>query len=239
MALPQEKYSTDDYLRNNPSWDMEDSPWKSALISGFLRENRLVPGEICEIGCGAGGVLAALRGYFPAAKLFGFEIAPSAAGFWGAFRDKEIQFTTGDFFAVNKRQYDLVLLADVIEHLGDPFTFLNNLHGSARNYLFHIPLDLNALAVIRETPLLKVRRKVGHINYFTKNLALELLRECGFEVVSCKYTGAFLNTPQRTWKTRAAALPRLLAYAVNKDWGARLFGGETLLVLARSAVKKE
>ena len=34
-------------------------------------------------------------------------------------------------------------------------------------------------------------------------------------------------------KTRFAAIPRRIAYAVNKDIGVRLLGGETLLVLAK------
>lgn len=35
------------------------------------------------------------------------------------------------------------------------------------------------------------------------------------------------------WKTRLAGLLRRLVYAVNRDIGARLLGGETLMVLAR------
>jgi hypothetical protein len=34
-------------------------------------------------------------------------------------------------------------------------------------------------------------------------------------------------------KTRLVALPRRIAYAVNKDFDVRLLGGETLLVLAK------
>ncbi len=237
MALPAEKYTTDDYLLNNPSWDIEDSPWKAAAISGFLKTSGITPGSFCEIGCGAGGILAELKKTYPGADFCGYEIAPAAARFWEACGDKGIRFVLGDFFKLNSVRYDLILLLDVIEHIGDPFTFLNNLHGAAEKYLFHIPLDLSAVSVLRESPILKVRRKVGHINYFTKNMALELLEECGFEVVACGYSGAAFSAPRRSWKTRFAALPRFLAYSINKDWGVRLLGGETLMVIARSAVK--
>jgi hypothetical protein len=32
--------------------------------------------------------------------------------------------------------------------------------------------------------------------------------------------------------TRLGSIPRILAYSINKDWGVRLLGGETLIVLA-------
>lgn len=54
-----------------------------------------------------------------------------------------------------------------------------------------------------------------------------------YEVLDWRYTGASLNSPNRYLKTRLAALPRRLAYAGNKDFGVRLLGGETLVVLAK------
>jgi hypothetical protein len=76
------------------------------------------------------------------------------------------------------------------------------------------------------------RNKVGHIHYYTKDLALALLDECDYQIVDWFYTGAAFTSPQRTWKTRIASLPRRLVYAINKDAGVRLLGGETLMVLA-------
>jgi len=32
MALPNDKYMSDDYVEKNPSWDMEDSPWKAGYV---------------------------------------------------------------------------------------------------------------------------------------------------------------------------------------------------------------
>jgi hypothetical protein len=165
--------------------------------------------------------------------LVGYEIAPDAAKFWAAHRTAGIRFVLGDFLATNAHRFDVLLLLDVIEHLPNPFEFLQRLHGQADNYVFHIPLDLSASSVLRGQPLLRARRQVGHIHYFTKDLALSLLKECGFDVVDWFYTGASLNSPNRSLKTRFWALPRRLAYAFNKNFGVRLLGGETLLVLAK------
>lgn len=235
MALPESRYLTSDYLAHNPTWDREDSPWKAQLVHDTLQAHEIVPVSLCEVGCGAGGVLAALRGLYPRCKLSGYDIAPDATGFWQQYVKSDIEFRVGDFLEINKQTYEVLLLLDVIEHLENPFGFLERLHGAATYFLLIIPLDLSALNVLREKPLLNQRRNVGHIHYFTKDLALSLLRECGYEIISWHYSGAAFHSPQRTWRTRLASFPRRIAYFLGKDWGVRALGGETLIVLASSA----
>jgi SAM-dependent methyltransferase len=229
-----DRYTTGAYLLHNPAWDIKDSPWKAEKVVDILRALEWSPKSICEVGCGAGGVLAELRHTFPEAELFGYDIAPDAAKFWNQHTWAEIHFEIGDFFVLNRRQFDSLLVLDVVEHLQDPFNFLGRLRSYAETFVFHIPIDLSALNVMREKPLMLVRTKVGHIHYFTKRLALALLEDCGYDVLKWCYTGAAFTSPQRTGKSKLASLPRRLAYSMSKDWGVRLLGGETLMVLARA-----
>ena len=198
----------------------------------MMHTHKLSPNKIVEVGCGAGGVLAEIGKAFPQARLHGFDIAPGAARFWPQHASSNIEFMQGDFFAQGDEHYDLMLVLDVVEHVANPFEFLTRLHGRAHYHIFHFPLDLSAINVLRKTPLMYVRNKVGHIHYYTKDLALALLEECDYWILDWFYTGAAFTAPQRTWKTRLASLPRRLAYAINKDAGVRLLGGETLMVLA-------
>lgn len=145
----------------------------------------------------------------------------------------KLEFHLGDFHTINKQKYDVLLMLDVFEHVRDPFTFLESSIPYATYFVFHIPLDLSASSVLRTQPLLQSRKKVGHLHFFTKDLALETLQDCGYKVIEWRYTGASLSSPNRSWKTRLASLPRRLAYTVNRDFGVRLLGGETLLVLAK------
>ncbi len=236
MTEPDGRYVSDDYVNKNPTWDLEDSPWKATLVARALRENGISPKSICDVGCGAGRVLLELRRVYPDAELFGFDIAPAAERFWAEPQSAGAHLTVGDFLAVNRRTYDVLLMLDVLEHLGDPRAFLIAVRGAARHYVLHIPLDLSALSVAREQPLLTVRRKVGHIHYFTKRLALSMIEESGFRITHWAYTGAAFKAPQRTWKTKLAMAPRWAAQRWNKDWGVRALGGETLIVLAEPAV---
>lgn len=228
-----DKYIGHEYLNNNPTWDIEDSPWKARHVYNILTNNSVNIDSICEVGCGAGGVLHALRNYYSNTDLYGYDIAPDAVGFWAEHCKDKINFQLGDFFCLNIKHYDAILLLDVIEHLNDPYSFLCRLSSYSKYFVFHIPLDLSAINVLRETPLLNVRKKVGHIHYFTKNLALSLLDECGYEIIDWQYSGAFSAGPKQSFKTRIALLPRIITYAINKNFGVKLIGGETLFVLAK------
>lgn len=235
MRKPYESYESGDYLANNPTWDEEDSEWKAVQVLKTFDRNHLAPKSVVEIGCGAGGILASLHDALPEVEYSGFEIAPDASKFWGKHAAKKIAFSVGDFLQEQTAHFDVLLLLDVIEHVPNPFEFLSALRGRADYYVFHIPLDLSAMSVARERPLLAVRRKVGHIHYFTKGLALSLLEECGYQLIDWSYTGASFTTPQTTWKSRLARLPRRLLFGINRDLGVRLLGGDTLMVLAKAS----
>lgn len=231
MSETEKKYTGGQYLNDNPSWDVEDSAWKAGKIAALISAAGPAPARVCDIGCGAGGVILELKKFFPGASFDGFEVAPDAARFWPSPAPAGVSFRVGDALA-SGGTYDLVMLIDVIEHLENPFAFLSALRGKAARFVFHFPLDLSAVSVARETPLLHQRKKVGHINYFTRNLALELLKDCGYRVLDARYSGAYYSSPHCGWKARLAALPRRLASLVAGDLGVRLLGGETLFVLA-------
>lgn len=228
------RYLDHTYFNSNPTWDGEDAAWKVSKVREILEDNHIQPESVCEVGCGSGAGLATLRSVYPNAELTGYDIAPDAERFWKNYSDKNIVFYVADFLKCESDHYDVLLLLDVLEHVADPHGFLSRIKLRADYVVIHFPLDLSALSVLRETPLLHVRRKVGHIHFFTKRLALELLDECGLEVIDCRYTGAAFTAPTRRLKSKIFGFFRRVVYLLNKDAGVRLLGGETLMVLARS-----
>ena len=234
MNKPYESYESGEYLANNPNWDEEDSEWKARQVLKIFVRNHLAPKSIVEVGCGAGGILASLQVILPEVDFTGFDIAPDASKFWEKHEKRGIKFSVSDFLIEQTSYFEVLLLLDVIEHVPNPFDFLASLMGRADYYVFHIPLDLSAMSVARERPLLLVREKVGHIHYFTKGLALSLIQESGFQVVDWFYTGAAFSAPQATWRNRAVRLLRWLLFRINRNLGVRLLGGETLMVLAKN-----
>lgn len=233
--IVERRYYDGTYLSHNPDWDRSDSPWKADLVRTILNEFRITPDSICEIGCGAGAILAHLKKSFPNAALTGFDISPDVARFWKQHEEDGIQFRCGDFLELDHQNYDCILVLDVLEHLANPFAFLDGIKEAGTYFVFHFPLDLSAAGVLREKRLLQTRLDVGHLHYFTKGLALTLLRESGYEIMHWRYTHASLSGPSRKLKTRLASIPRRLAYSLSRDLAVRLLGGETLMVLARMA----
>jgi cyclopropane fatty-acyl-phospholipid synthase-like methyltransferase len=235
---PYDSYISGEYLKNNPTWDQEDSEWKAYQVSAFLKKNNINAQSIVEVGCGAGAILGYLHDEQPNVDYYGFEIAPDASKFWDQHASKNINFKVADFLIEETEQYDALLLLDVFEHVANPFDFLSRLNNRSKYFVFHIPLDLSAMSVVREKPLLYVRDKVGHIHYYTKGLALSLLKECGYNILDWSYTGAAFSIPNPSWKIRMSKIPRRLIYAINRDLGVRIFGGDTLIVLANCSNEK-
>ncbi|HEY7127267.1 MAG TPA: hypothetical protein VH540_25265, partial [Ktedonobacterales bacterium] len=57
----QTLYTSGSYLEKNPSWHVEESPWKAAQVLRMLARHQLHPRTIGEVGCGVGEVLKQLQ----------------------------------------------------------------------------------------------------------------------------------------------------------------------------------
>ena len=55
-----EIYQDGSYLDNNPTWDVEDSPWKVRQIKNLIEKHGINPTTLGEVGCGAGEIIKQL-----------------------------------------------------------------------------------------------------------------------------------------------------------------------------------
>ena len=226
-------YRDGQYLAANPSWDVEDSPWKATQILRMLQRNKLSPKTICEVGCGAGEILKQLQEKMGLeCSFWGYEVSPQAFELCRGKENEKLQFLLVESFEAANIQFDLLLAIDVVEHVEDYFGFLRGIREKGNYKIFHIPLDLSVQGLLRGVPM-KVRREVGHIHYFTKETALESLREAGYQVLDFFYTPVLVDLPAKSWKRAVGKLPRRGLFSLHRDWAVRLLGGYSLLVLAR------
>jgi len=227
-------YNDGTYLENNPSWHEEDSPWKARQIVKIIEKNSLHPENICEVGCGAGGVLKELSVLLGNSINFsGFEISQQAYDMCHKKTQSNLTFKLADLFEEETGHFDIAMAIDVFEHVEDYFNFLRKLRPKAEYKIFHIPLELSAQSILRSSPIIKNRKRLGHIHYFTKDTAIESLRDTGYEIVDYFYTGARTELPAKGWKASLLRMPRKLLYAIHKELAVRLLGGYSLLVLAK------
>ena len=54
-------YTSGEYLQKNPTWHVEESPWKATQILRMMKQSGITPKTIREVGCGAGEVLKQLQ----------------------------------------------------------------------------------------------------------------------------------------------------------------------------------
>jgi cyclopropane fatty-acyl-phospholipid synthase-like methyltransferase len=231
-SLQSTIYTDGTYLLNNPEWHADDSAWKARHIASLLRKHAIDPANVAEIGCGAGEVLRSLSLEFPDARLTGYDISPNALRICSRKANERMSFVLGSLLEAEER-YELALAIDVFEHVEDCFAFLRQLRTKARYKVFHIPLELSALQVLRAQPLIDARRSVGHIHHFNKDTALATLEDCGYTVIDCHYTSGRTELGGLGWKSRLLKAPREALFRVSPDLAARSLGGYSLLVLAR------
>lgn len=229
----EELYTSGEYLEKNPTWHVEESPWKATQIMRMLRQNHLAPKTICEAGCGAGEVLKQLQDRMaPECSFWGYDISPQAFEMSKSRANEQIHFKLADLTRETGVFFDLILILDVVEHLEDYFSFLRDLQPKSDYKIIHLPLDLSVQSLMRPGGLLGVRRAYGHVHYFNKDLALEMLKEVGYDVVDYFYAPRSIGLADSLAK-KLLIPPRLLFYRVNKDLAVRILGGYSLLILAK------
>ncbi|MFP4089059.1 MAG: class I SAM-dependent methyltransferase [Cyclobacteriaceae bacterium] len=223
------------YKEQNPSWHTEDSPWKATQILKIMERNNLSPKSIVEIGCGAGEILNQLysRLQDKTVEFSGFEISPDAYRMSKERENERLKFYQEDLLALDKI-YDLLLMIDVFEHVEDYLSFIRKAKNKADYKIYHIPLDISYLNLMTNR-MMKQRRSVGHLHYFTKDTALASLTDTGHEIVDWFYTkySHELHISKLGLNARLVQHMRSITYAYRPNLAASIFGGYSLIVLAR------
>jgi SAM-dependent methyltransferase len=221
------------YLENNHSWHIEESPFKVRQIQRMIKQQRLEPKTVCDVGCGAGMVLAELQPHLPSdCVCWGYDVSPDALAMSASrgneklhFRQRDIRKEEGDIY------FDLLLMLDVFEHVEDYIGLVRAVRSKARQKLFHIPLDLSVQAVLRRNGLLLRRDHHAHLHYFTKETALRTLTDVGYTIVDYFYTPRCIELGDLLVQ-KIARIPRKLSFTISPDLTVRVLGGYSLMVLA-------
>tara|TARA_Y100001980_G_C14498584_1_gene274805 strand:+ start:499 stop:1200 length:702 start_codon:yes stop_codon:yes gene_type:complete len=233
--MSQNIYISGKYIKERPSWHSEDSKWKAEKILELIKRNSLNPTYITEVGCGVGEILSSLHQNMSADCIFnGYDISPQAIKKAKLVENPRLMFHNEDVLDSNfTKKWDILLVIDVIEHVEDIFNFLRGIRSLGRYKVFHIPLDLSVLSVIRAKPLILSRNQVGHIHYFNFELALSILQETGYEVCDYFFTNGSIDLPRNTLKSWALKLPRTILNKISPRINAHFLGGSSMMILAK------
>ena len=144
---------------------------------------------------------------------------------------ENITFVNRDFVKEDHTA-DLLLVIDVFEHVDDYIGFLRSVKDKAHFKIFHIPLDISVQTVFRASPIHRVRERVGHLHYFTKETALATLEYTGYKIRDYFYTAGSIEVPN-SFRQKIMRVPRMACFSIHKDLTVRILGGYSLLVLCQ------
>jgi len=228
-----ERYQGGDYLAKNSDWHVEDSSWKADQIHKIVSRNNLHFSTICEVGCGAGEILRQLsiKSDYEGVNFVGYEVSADAFKLCKQRESETVKFHLKDILREDVR-YDAILCIDVFEHIENYMGFLKMMNSKSEYKIFHIPLDLSVVALMRDT-LIKGRESVGHLHYFTPSTALATLEDCGYEVLDTMYTPFFADLQPKSLKAKIVKIPRTILYRFSPKLMSTLMGGASLMVLAK------
>ena len=222
-------YKDGTYASNNPSFGDDNSAWKVENALKAISLWNIPHDRIAEVGCGGGAIIRDISEALNASQAVGYEPMPEAYAVAKSRETETLKYLNQTVDQTTKDHYDLTICFDVFEHVEDCFSFIRDLTGISDRILFHIPLDLNVQMVARMSPLMRVRKEVGHIHYFSKDTAIATLEECGLNIEGWFYTfggdGTYAGKIYRMLKW-----PRKIAYAINRDLAVRWLGGWSLMV---------
>jgi SAM-dependent methyltransferase len=221
---------TGEYYRHNPTWHVEYSPWKADNIYRMITKNNLRPQTVCEVGCGAGEVLRQLQLKLPGdVQFWGCDVAPQAIALAKTRENDRLRFDVADLGQIETPAFDLMLILEVVDHVEDYLGFLRMLKGRSARKIFSFSLDISVQSALRAGALLQRRVAHSHRHHFSKETALRTLEETGYEILDYFY-------PSNLAFSRLAKMAkpfRVLSFNLNPDLAVRLFGGYSLLILAK------
>jgi SAM-dependent methyltransferase len=228
------RYLDGRYERDHPTWHEERASWKADQVAEMFARNTMWPSCVVDIGCGTGGVVRELAVRFPATRILGVDPSPQAAALAKESCTPTNADIVQDLIENIDETFDMALMLDVFEHVDDYVGFLRSVRSIAPRVIFHIPLDMNALTIVRDRALDHKRSVVGHLHYFNRLSALATLSDCGYRVIDDFYTASSYQGAGRDLSSKIKSLPRRAMFAMDPHLSVNLLGGYSLCVLAAS-----
>lgn len=226
-------YTSGDYWKKNPTLHEEAAEWKFGTIRPLLDRFAAAAGRreasILDVGGGTGLILklaeAHLRGKGIAVRKTLLDLSPQSLELQRRNHPDAVAVVAGSIAATpfGERQFDLVMMIDVLEHVPQPERALAEVKRISRYALLKVPLEDNlTLKLLNLATLGSFRRRVtlgtlGHVNCYSARTLTAQCERAGARLLEFRYTNAhdyLLHTPEQC---------RSLAHRIVFGCGAALF----------------
>ena len=223
-------YTTGEYILNNPTLDIEDTPWKLEKIfpalDNFIQDDVAKEIKLLDVGGGAGLILKGVSDYLREENI---EVKKYALDLSMEMLQRQ-KDNNPDLEAVykgniertpfNNKEFDLVLMVDVLEHVPDTSAALKELSRISKYVIFKVPLEdniyYNMLNFIKRGGLRRyIINKTGHINsYNFVRLRDEISAHTG-QILCYSFTNVFSYYLSESYHKELLAREKIL-YTLGK-----------------------
>jgi len=163
---------------------------KAENIINILNARKI--STVLEIGAGTGSILSYLSKMDFATKYYALDISEEAINFIKKREDiiglVDANTYDGHHLPYQDKQFDLVILSHVIEHLHNPAELLIEAARVTRYLVVEVPLEDNLYTHIKINLFKsRYREETGHIQWFTKQKFLILLcKTCNLNLLDTR-----------------------------------------------------
>jgi len=223
-----------------------DSTYKVDLLDSFLQKINLNLENISEssqltiseVGCGQGAFLFPLVEFLTRKQIkfraTGYDIATQAielAKSKNKYPEDTLCFAVGSNESIPSRQ-DIIFVMDVLEHVDNPFLFLESLQEKSKYLIIHLPIEQSFFHLLFNTPTSSYKT-FKHIHFFSWETANILIQESSSSLVNYQFTPASKASLKLNgkWRVKCFRTLRYLLYQINPDLASILMGGSVLLLL--------
>jgi len=234
-------YKNKVYYNKNPNYHAEDSVFKYKNLIQIIKKNQIKIefdkiNKIVEIGCGAGKIIHLFKksNLFRNASFCGYDINPDAIKL-AKLNFRDVNYICDDFLE-NRDSSNIVICADVFEHVENPYDFLKKLLIKSDMFIFNIPIEINLISILLRTNIFKKSYEdVGHLHFYTQETALLLLENCGYKIINTNFVSNFKNLNKKNISLLRLLfyIPHMILSLFSYEIASRILGGCSLVVLAK------
>jgi len=200
-------YLTDEYIIKNPSFHVEDSPWKVEkiipLVDRFISNYNKDEINLLDVGGGAGLILNAISTYIE--ESYGKKVNKYAVDLSpGMFeaqkkRNPDLKKALNEDIcktSLGDKEISLTLMIDLLEHVPNPTEALEEVKRISKFVIFKVPLENNFILSIwsiikRGKPRQRAIETYGHINVYNfDKLKYQIERHSG-QILDYYFTNVF------------------------------------------------
>ena len=186
----------DKYGSNNPIVKLLMNGFFSSLARMLNASEIAVRGGYClEAGCGEGNVTKHMSEWISEhnneVEYMAFDISEKLIKD-NSVRYKDIKFFTHNIYEeLDKNNlsdvdtFDLIVCSEVLEHLEKPDVAVKNLMNYGDRFIFSVPNEpiWRIMNMARGKYIKSFGNTPGHIQHFSKNRFIRMIRDCGLRVV--------------------------------------------------------